>query len=884
MPLGQSSDWIRTFHGLGRALLNRHGADIGLSPHAKQVEDTAIWILLKRNIELFNFKYYKQLGQSHKHLADLQKHFSRLKDENISAEDYKKFASAQVESAKGLDEEIEVERVVELAEAYQVYNKILLDNSCLDYGDLLCYSIKLLKERPNILAAWRKQFKYIMVDEFQDTNRAQYELVKLLAGEEANLAVVGDDDQAIYKFRGASLSNIMQFKADYPQAKTVVMIDNYRSGQNILDAAYRFISHNNPDRLEIKENIDKRLVAHLPEAGTITAWDFPDSLAEASAVATEIVALHKSGEMDWKDMAVLFRSHAAADRFVKEFSRLNIPYQYLAHGGLYYRPIVLQLINYLRLLDNYHESMALYKSLSSPSFIMEHLDVLELSRVAREHQWSLFEALKHVVHEPTSKISAGGLVSAGNLLAMIEKHTVIAKEKAISVLIANIVNDIFYPHLDRDRDWPQFRLLGQIYAKAVTLEESIADARLKDFVELIDSELEAGDSGRMPVIIDDADTVKLVTVHSAKGLEYKYVFMADLVDRRFPSNDRGDKIPLPEGLGTESVGNSEHHLQEERRLFYVGMTRAAKGLYLTSYRDSGGKLAKKPSKFIPEIGGIVTTSFDFDTTGTPLDRAIERLDEPALITPPIPLPTKFSYSALETYNHCPLQFKFRHLLKLPIEKKGLTGFGDMMHKILEEFLTPLLPSGEELSEEALSEERFLRVYEKYWTSAGYETKQEAQEHYQLGKKYGRRFLEVMKAKGRPKLLGLEVGFEFALGEWTIYSKVDRVDELPDGTLRLIDYKTGEPMEKPIYDKIKQLLLYKIGVEKKYGRPVSSLVYYQFKAEDEWLEFAPNPKEVIKLEEEMLATIKEIQKGNFAHKPGFLCRYCDFRNACEFAQN
>ena len=230
----------------------------------KLLTETEQWILIKKNLDKFNLDYYRPLGNPGKFISELLRHFSRLKDENISPEEYlqyvkecqtgdkkpglnkiKKGKKEEVEDDESEDDEMEINRLQELAGAYQTYNQLLIDNNYLDFGDLIIYTLKLLKTRPNILRYYHQKFRYIMVDEFQDTNWAQYELVKLLSYPENNLLVVGDDDQAIYKFRGASISNIMQFKDDFPDALELVLTENYRSRQEILDKAYHFIQHNN---------------------------------------------------------------------------------------------------------------------------------------------------------------------------------------------------------------------------------------------------------------------------------------------------------------------------------------------------------------------------------------------------------------------------------------------------------------------------------------------------------------------------------------------------------------------------------------------------------------------------------------------------------------
>ncbi|MBI4653186.1 UvrD-helicase domain-containing protein [Candidatus Kuenenbacteria bacterium] len=298
LPYGYVDLWISTFHSFAERILKQHAIDIGLPDNFKLLNQTGQNFLIRRNFDRFNLDYYRPLGNPTKFIQAMIKHFSRAKDEEIWPEDYleyveglkdnldnslsggvkitnsklqipnkfkiqnSKLVVSEVEPfrilnsdnfEKKLNQEItsqEISRLEEIADAYHIYQQLLLENSALDFGDLINYTLKLFRTRPQILEKYRKQFKYILVDEFQDTNWAQYELIKLLGAPKNNITVSFDDDQSIYKFRGASISNVMQFKKDYPKAEQVVLIKNYRSKQNILDLAYDFIQKNNPNRLE----------------------------------------------------------------------------------------------------------------------------------------------------------------------------------------------------------------------------------------------------------------------------------------------------------------------------------------------------------------------------------------------------------------------------------------------------------------------------------------------------------------------------------------------------------------------------------------------------------------------------------------------------------
>lgn len=401
MPLGYVDFWISTFHAFCERILKQHALDIGLSSDFELLDDTKQWILVFKNLDKFTLDYYRPLGNPSKFISSMLQHFSRCKDELITPEDYLQYAQGlllsdgNAELIPSEDKATEVKRVTELANAYHVYQKLLLDNDYLDFGDLINYTLELFRRRPNILEFYRNRFKHILVDEFQDTNVAQYELVRLLAGQgkreerrgesvnalnsnlspvTSNLTVVGDDDQSIYKFRGASVSNILKFEHDYPGVTQITLTQNYRSSQEILDLSYKLIQQNNPDRLEVKLGISKRLInpvdggqGTVDSKSEIQVLEGKDLSDELDLVVKKILHLKDvHPDTSWNDFAILIRSRGASDEILPRLEAAGIPFTYLANSGLYRKQLVADLIGYLKLLDNYHESSSLYRTLNFP--------------------------------------------------------------------------------------------------------------------------------------------------------------------------------------------------------------------------------------------------------------------------------------------------------------------------------------------------------------------------------------------------------------------------------------------------------------------------------------------------------------------------------------
>ena len=263
MPYGYTQMWISTFHKFCDRILRSEAIHIGLNPAYRLMTDTDSTMLFRRHLFDFKLNYFRPLGNPTKFIAGMLQHFSRLQDEDVSPKDYRDWVKKLKSQKRELSEEevLEIQKYEELSEAYQTYQDIKVKEGLMDFGDLITTTLHLFRTRNNVLGYYKQQFKYILVDEFQDTNIAQNELVALLAGSEQNITAVCDDDQSIYKFRGAAVSNVLSFRKHFPKAKLIVLTANYRSSQAILDASYQLIQHNNPDRLEVKEHIEKKLIA-----------------------------------------------------------------------------------------------------------------------------------------------------------------------------------------------------------------------------------------------------------------------------------------------------------------------------------------------------------------------------------------------------------------------------------------------------------------------------------------------------------------------------------------------------------------------------------------------------------------------------------------------
>lgn len=901
---------ISTFHAFCQQLLEHYGLDIGIPRAFKLFTEVEAWLLLREHIYDLELDYYRPLGNPTKYIHDFLNHFSKCKDELISASEYLAYAEDLALKKDAIPEE-ESSRVAELAHAYHTYNQLLLDAGALDFGDLVFYAVKLLKERGQIAQKIQGSYTYILVDEFQDVNYAQYELVKHLAAS-AQLTVVGDDDQSIYAFRGASVSNILRFKDDYKHAKEVVLTENFRSGKEILDAAYTLIQNNNPDRLEAKLKLDKRLTAAQKIKAQVDFLHVPSADKEVAGVVEKILELKKQdAAATWDDFAILVRANNHAQPFMEALDRRGIPFEFLSASGLYRQRIVLDAVHLLKILRNVHDSLSLYRILQLPFLHFPEQDVHKLLSFAEKKGSSYYEILERQEIQLTKE----GRAIADKLLSTFKNLMARVPFEKPSIILYAVLEEIGYLKYlaDQDAKHDERALLdvlhiGQFFDFIKKYEQAVHDATIHHFLEYHAALLESGDEGALYEPGNTPDSVNILTIHGAKGLEFKYVFMVNMVEDRFPTRRRGEGIPIPEPLIKEILPEGDVHYQEERRLCYVGMTRAKNGLWFTAADFYGeAARAKKCSRFLAEIGLAKAGN---------AKKPVRNLAEYALVPSGIAkneqrvyqLPTKFSFSQLRSYETCPYKYKLAHVLKLPPKGSASTSFGQTMHTTLQRFYERVreLNSAQQVSLFEVPAEKkrtpneqkngganriivppfseLMELYEKAWIRDWYKGKRQQEEFYKKGKDILKIFYESQQDNWTIPV-ALESFFKIKIGEECITGRIDRVDQLSDGSLEIIDYKTGKTREQLDSEDKEQLLIYQIAATRiptyRNMGSTSTLSFYYLN-DNLKVSFNGSQDDMQKLEEKLAALIARIRQADFRPTPGkFVCGYCDFKDICEF---
>lgn len=880
LPLGYHDMWISTFHSFCERILQQHGLDIGLPGDFKLSDDTKSWMLIHNNLEKFNLDYYRPLGNPKKFISALLKHFSRCKDELISPEEYLAYAQnlrlktdqpiktkVKNKLSKNLDvvpDEAEISRLEEIAGAFHTYQKLLLENSYLDFADLINYTLQLFNKRPKILNFYREKFKHIMVDEFQDTNYAQYQLVKMLAGPESNLTVVGDDDQSIYKFRGASVSNILKFQNDFPKAKQITLVENYRSEQEILDLAYNFIQANNPERLEIKLQIDKQLKAQKSGSAVISVLEGKDLNEELNMLAKKILEIKSENQKKtWNDFAILLRSNSTAGELLPVLSQYSIPHTFVANTGLYAKPLIADLISYFSVLDNFHDSFALYRVLNFPEFRLPAQAIGMLLTNSAKKTLSLYETLQLSGSMP--EIGQSNLATIQKVLNALQRHSGLAQEKSANEVFVEIIRDLKIEKLleeDTLDNAENRELLEQFYKKIETFVQENSDKSLHFFLHLLNMEMEAGDQGQIKFDPNlGPESLKILTVHSAKGLEFEYVFLPSMVDQRFPTRGRGDQIEIPGDLVKDILPQGDFHLQEERRLFYVAITRAKSRLYFSWGKDYGGAKTKKPSVFLQEtklVPGKVTSQ----ATGKVFFSASQKKPEVFKI-----LPDKFSFSAIKAFEKCPLEYKYQYYLKLPSPGSPYFSFGQTIHKVFELYLKDLRTRqnqnqgdlfAKNLAQAELGGLPMLEdLYKQNWIDEWYRDKKQKADYRKKGLKLLKTFHEHT-TQHPPKPKYLEQSFFLPIGGYKFTGKIDRADEAPGGGIEILDYKTSDKTpEKNAKGDLDQLYIYQWAAEEFLHEKVKKMSYWYLPANKFLEEQVAGKQEIQNLKAKLLEVIEKI---------------------------
>ena len=661
----------------------------------------------------------------------------------------------------------------------------------MDFGDQIHRALDLLRRHPAVLARLRARYRYVLVDEFQDTNKAQLELLRLVAGDvSANLTVVGDDDQAIYRWRGAAAANLLAFRELYPGAREVVLVENHRSTQPILDAAARLISYNNPHRLEAIAGIDKRLRAQRPGGLPVRHLHYDTVSAEADGVAALVEQRLQAGFRP-RDIAVLVRSNGDADPFLRALNVKGIPHRFSGSRGLYAREEVRLLVHFLRVLASPEDSVSLFYLAASEVYRVPEADLIRLNRYGRRKSRPLMEVMRGLPdNEDLASVTGAARESVARLLADLDRAVAeVPHRRTGEVLYGFLQWSGVLADLAREQSRgaeARVRNIARFFETVKAYGEVATHDRVPAFVSHLDLLREAGDDPAVAEVDVDEDAVHVLTVHKAKGLEFPVVFLVGAAEDRFPLRRRGEGLALPEAVTADEDATGGHH-REERRLFYVAMTRAKDELVLTSAADYGSGRPRKVSRFVVEALDLPSPA--------PVprkSRATEALlrHQPApepLPGPEAPWPEsevlQLSYRQVDDYETCPLKYRYVHVLRVPLLTHHGLVYGHAVHEAVRQMFEARLAG------RAFSADELVTAFHGAWVSEGFLSRTHEEQRLRAGEAALRRFHED-EAKAPWSPAAVEQDFAFYVGRNRVVGRYDLVlDE--GGRVTIVDFKTGD---------------------------------------------------------------------------------------------
>ena len=855
--------WVGTFHSTAQALLREEGWRRGVPFSFGILAGADRWILLRQLLWELGDPALVGTERPDDLVGPLLRLLERFKQELIPLPRVEAWARA------GPDPEL-ADQMLAAVRLFRAYERRCREQRLLDFDDLLLRVIDLLERRSEVRERYVKRFTSLLVDEYQDSNLAQERIVELL-GSHGQVTVVGDDDQSIYRFRGASLASMARFAGSFPKTRTWTLGRNRRSTANITAAASAVIVHN-----------EDRLVKELTSAGgsgpRVSLWRCEDGLDESLAIADEISRLQSRGH-PLSGIALLVRTNALTRLPVLALRAGGIPFQLWGARGFYRRPEVLDAIAYLRVINEPSDEVAIARLLGSPGTGVDVGEALDVLREARLAGTAPLEALE----------SWG---PAAPLVARFRALRRASTRLGVDELFFELMSSTGYLEVAHFTSESERRQAAANLGKFAELLDGycsrVGDHSLGEFMAHLDLVLLSEIDEEIAQAEEVEEAVQVMTIHQAKGLEFDAVFVPCLVEGRLPQSRRNDRFDVPAGLAPGLAGaGREDHVAEERRLLYVAMTRARRNLYLSWAARYEGTRSWRRSRYIDELKGAGQTCFR-EAEVQPLaglSRAILGGLLPTAEAEPIPAdavargpvqprpPLQLSFSAIDTYRECPRQYRFRYLHRLPVIPSAEGQYGDIVHLVLQRLGT-LRREGP-----AIDEALFERVYAQSWADRPFADVRRRPAYEKLGRMQIGRYLAGGGLADSPALV--EQPFTADLDGWRLRGVIDRVDPAPSGG-RIVDYKTGNPLPASRLKRDLQLALYALGAQRALGLATVELeIVYLKQGKSVLVEAAPAL--LADAERTGREVAGAIGAGHFEARPERRrCSLCAYRLACDEA--
>ena len=891
-----------TFHAWCNGLLQRRGADF------RVLDDKDLWVFLRRRIRDLRLKHFVRAANVGQFLDSLLDFMRRCQDELVGPEDYARYVERLergeiplprvTRSKKQTElEDVEIlERCREISRVFTTVEDMLQEKNLGTFGHMITRAYHLLKNDSTLLEEERRRTRFLLVDEFQDANFAYVEILSLLAEPEANVFAVGDPDQAIYQFRGASSEAFTLFLEKFPAARIVVLGKNRRSLSPILRCAFGIMNEKPPVfsqkgdavryqrtpleslRDEEAKQKDESTAAPLVE---IVTWG--DKEVEAADLARRIQKMRKEQRCRWSEFAVLSRIHSHREELVHEFSERGIPFS-IEGLDVLDTPEVRDVVACLTAAVSPNDATSLFRVAALPQFAINAAELRAAMRAMRREL-----DLRSVLGRLPNGMAV--LESVDQVHRELEKDGVRASVGAS--VRAGVRADYATRLVIRHFALPWSELVGAFVKFVETWHTKAINetGSPSEFLDYLDYFGQARGSISLPRSTDDA--VQLLTVHAAKGLEFRHVAIIRGSSTTFPCGYKEPLIAFPAQLRTSgrfsgkfsdgrATDDKKLHDEEERRLFYVAMTRAKDTLAIYAHRGRGK--SPQPTQFPRDLMGnpgyrkfwlTRSAAAVQDTLFAEEERiALQQSNVAAwlMMPPSASFATGLSASSIETYEECPLRFKLEKEWNLPREVSASLHYGKAVHDVLKTFYDA------QRHQREMGDDELLEQFRSALASAGIADRYQYELYLRQGMEQLRQFFESARSTAPPEVVETERGFDLQVGSSKLTGRVDRIDRTGPDTVAIVDYKTGKPRSQEDANESLQLSLYALAARETWGMRADRLIFHNLENNV--------PVFTTRNEAELEAAKMRVQKaadaiaeGKFAADPGYHCAFCPYRNLC-----
>ena len=864
--IGEPAPAVGTFHSIALGWLRADGRLVGVAPGFRIIAGAERWILARELMWKLGDPVLTGDERPDDLVSPALQMLERLKQELVPLKRLAAWAGAK----HGDEEDPAAAERLQLMQAcvrlFGAYERACRKQGLLDFEDLLTLAVRLLEEQPALRNAYRARFPHVLVDEYQDLNLAQERLVELIA-EDGEPFIVGDDDQSIYRFRGASRASLERFRAHFPDALTITLGRNYRSSRRIVSTAATLIANN-------ESRLPKELRSTRP-GEKVELWLCPDGDTEASAIAAEAERLIATG-VAMPSIAVLCRTNAIARPIANALAARRLPHVVIGGRGFHDRPEVKDVIALLRVLRDPTDVVALARALTRPPVELDPAAALSTLRDRNG-------AAPLVVLESWSP-SAGFAALLRALAA--QASTLDVRELFFELMEKTRYLQVLGVGLEPSEAARATANVSRFAELIAEFCETSADRSLEAYMHHLDLVLLSGEDEESAPVDGFVDAIQVMTIHQAKGLEFDAVFVPGLVEGRLPQTGRSPRFELPPAVLEPLVRGREDVVAEERRLLYVAMTRARQHLYLTRASHYEGGRRWRDSRFLAEVrsaGARVVSEREVVASSRPTPhpsglRGESPLGAPGLAEPVPGAPPSLrgegdvvlSYSAIATYRDCPKQYWYRYEQRLPAVQSAEAVQGVVLHEVLRR-AGEARQRSEKVTAAVLS-----ALHDEVWSATAFPDSRRAPTF----KRNGAEQLESYRKRGgfESKPEYLEQAFSVDVGGWTLRGVIDRVDRTESGW-RILDYKTGRPVTRGRRDL--QVALYAMGAASALSMESLGLeleVVYLASGETVPLD---RPDALVAEAKKQGAEVAEgVRAGRFEAKPDRRrCRLCPYRLAC-----